>query len=347
MGWADRSASRLDDAVMNVGIIAIGRNEGERLKACLRSLPADARRIYVDSGSTDGSVEFALAQGVQVVTLPAGTRFTAALARNAGLAVLPLEEARFVQVVDGDCELDAGWLAAAAAALEAEPDLAVVFGRRRERFPDASVYNRMCDDEWNVPVGVAMSCGGDALFRRAALDAAGGYNPDLIAGEEPDLCQRLREQGWRIRRIDAEMTRHDAAMSRIGQWWRRTERSGHAFAELAWRHGAKGDPHWRREVRSMLVWAVTLPLFAIAAALAIGWWAGLIVAVLYPVQVARIARRMQRDRKLGSQFAWALGFFLVAGKFAQVQGAARYHWRRLTGSRAGLIEYKGAEPQRS
>ncbi len=327
---------------MSVAFIAIGRNEGERLKACLRSLPADAPRIYVDSGSTDGSVAFAEGQGVRVVTLPPGTRFTAALARNAGLAAIPVSAADFVQVVDGDCELDADWVARAAAALTAEPDLAVVFGRRRERFPEASIYNRMCDDEWNVPVGVAMSCGGDALFRRAALEAAGGYNPDLIAGEEPDLCQRLRTLGWRVRRIDAEMTRHDAAMTRIGQWWRRTERSGHAFAELAWRHGAAGDPHWRREVRSMMAWAVALPLVALVAGFAIGWWAALAVVALYPVQVARIARRKQRAAGLPASIAWALAFYLVLGKFAQVKGAARFHWRRLTGRRGGLIEYKGA-----
>ncbi|MFS0771914.1 glycosyltransferase [Sphingomonas sp. 1P08PE] len=328
---------------MSIGIIAIGRNEGERLKACLRSLPVTAKRIYVDSGSTDGSVAFAESQGVQVVTLPKETRFTAALARNAGLASLRPDDVTYVQVVDGDCELDAGWLASAVAALEAEPNLAVVFGRRRERYPMVSVYNRICDDEWNVPIGLAMSCGGDALFRRSALDAAGGYNPEMIAGEEPDLCQRLRESGWCIRRIDQEMTRHDAAITHFGQWWRRTERSGHAFAELAWRHGRKGDPHWRREVRSMLVWAVALPVLIVLSFFLIHWSAGVVLAALYPIQIARIASRMRRDRGFEPSFAWMLGSFLVVGKFAQLKGAFRYHWRRLTGSRAGLIEYKGAE----
>jgi GT2 family glycosyltransferase len=327
---------------MTLAVIAIGRNEGDRLKACLRSMPTGTRCVYVDSGSTDDSVAFARARGVEVVELPPGARFTAALARNAGLAAIPDGQAEFVQVVDGDCELDAEWIAAGLAALAAEPDLAVVFGRRRERFPDASLYNRMCDDEWNVPVGIAMSCGGDALFRRAALDEAGGYDPDLIAGEEPDLCQRLRARGWRIRRIDAEMTRHDAAMTRIGQWWRRTERSGHAFAELAWRHGAKGDPHWRREMKSMMVWAVALPFIAIAAGLVLGVWAALPVLALYPVQVARIAARKRRARGMDGRTALALAFFLVLGKFAQVKGALRFHWRRLSGRRGGLIEYKGA-----
>lgn len=325
-----------------LSIVAIGRNEGERLEACLRSLPADATRIYVDSGSTDGSVAFAERQGVAVVTLPPGTAFTAALARNAGLASVGRGGGALVQMIDGDCSLDPGWLDAAIAAMRAEPDLAVVFGRRRERFPDASVYNRMCDDEWDVPVGEARACGGDALFRVAAIDAAGGYDAGLIAGEEPDLCLRLRAKGWRVRRIDAEMTLHDAAMTRFGQWWRRTERSGHAFAELAWRHGAAADPHWKRETRSILAWGIVLPLAILLAGLVMSWWATAILALIVPAQMARIASRMQRNGH-DRRFAAALGFFLVVGKVAQAKGLLRFHWRRLRGIRSSLIEYKGAE----
>lgn len=325
-----------DGMAAEVAVVAIGRNEGERLKACLRSLPADAPAIYVDSGSVDGSVAFARMQGATVVELPADAPFTAALARNAGLAAVG--DAELVQMVDGDCALDEGWLAAARSALAAEPDLGVVFGRRRERFPEASVYNRLCDEEWDVPVGEAMSCGGDALFRRAALDQVGGYDPALIAGEEPDLCQRMRAQGWRVRRIDAEMTLHDAGMTRFGQWWRRAERGGHAFAELAWRHGAAGDSHWRREVKRIAGWAGALPAAALAAALLTGGW-GAALLLAYPAQAARIAWRKRRE---GRPAPIAQGVFLTLAKFPQLIGMARFHTRRLTGGRARLIEYKGA-----
>ena len=326
----------------DVAIIAIGRNEGDRLKACLRSLPADAARIYVDSGSTDDSVAFAQGAGVEVVTLPPNTAFTAALARNAGLQLVDAGTDGFVQMVDGDCSLDPRWLDRALDAMRAEPDLAVVFGRRRERFPDRSIYNRMCDDEWNVPVGEARSCGGDALFRTRAIRAANGYDPTLIAGEEPDLCLRIRGAGWRVRRIDAEMTLHDAAVTRFGQWWRRTERAGHAFAELAWRHGANADPHWTRETRSIVAWSIALPVALVLLGLAIGWWAAAIGVLIYPMQMARIAWRKYRAGD-ARDFAVASGFFLVIGKFAQAKGLLRYHWRRLTGGTASLIEYKGAE----
>lgn len=324
-----------------LSIIAIGRNEGERLKACLKSLPSDAVRIYVDSGSTDGSVAFAEGQGVEVVKLSTDIRFTAARARNAGLALVSTDDGDgFVQMVDGDCVLDPQWLARGIVAMRDDPTLAVVFGRTRERYPEKSIYNQLCDIEWNVPVGEARSCGGNALFRLAPIVAAGGYETTLIAGEEPDLCLRLRSAGWRIWRIDAEMVLHDAAMTKFSEWWRRTERSGHAFAELSTRHGKDADPHWRRETRSTSFWGLALPLEALLAGIAISPIAAAIVVMAYPIQVGRISWRKRREG-----FTWALavaqGAFLVLGKFAQAKGMLRYHFGRISGRRSGLIEYRG------
>ena len=194
----------------------IGRNEGARLVACLASLTGQVRRlVYVDSGSTDGSVMAARAAGAEVVVLDMALPFTAARARNAGLAVLADAPPEFVQLVDGDCAVQPGWIAAALAGFAAHPAAVVLCGRRRERFPEASVYNALADREWNTPIGPALTCGGDALMRFDAVQTVGGYDPRLIAGEEPDLCLRLRAKGGEVWRIDAEMTLHDAAMTKI------------------------------------------------------------------------------------------------------------------------------------
>jgi glycosyltransferase involved in cell wall biosynthesis len=331
----------------NMGVIVIGRNEGERLKASLRSLIDVPHRVYVDSGSTDDSLAVARELGFETVQLRIPPGFTAARARNAGLErLLSLNPGlELVQMVDGDCEVASGWLGAAAAALARDKETAVVFGRRRERHPEASVYNMLCDVEWDVPVGEAKSCGGDALFRVEALVAAGGYSDGLIAGEEPDLCLRLRAQGWKIRRIDAEMTLHDAAMTRLSQWWNRSRRAGHAFAELVYRHGKDSDPHWTRQVASIAAWGgvgIIAALFAVAAPLFGSWvlaGAAALLLLLFAAQVARltlIGRR--RGEPVGKAFAWAA--FLMLGKFPQLQGVALFHKRRLTGARSKLIEYK-------
>ena len=327
-------------------IVIIGRNEGERLQRCLASLPVNAQRIYVDSGSIDGSQDHARGLGIAVVDLDRTVGFTAARARNAGLAVVRQSATRpeFVQMIDGDCELDPAWIEKGVAALQAEPDLAVVFGRRRERFRERSVYNQQCDDEWNVPIGYAASCGGDALFRLAALTAVGDYNAELIAGEEPDLCLRLSREGWKIKRIDAEMTLHDAALIRFSQWWRRARRSGHAYAEHVWRHGAQSIPSWRRQVSSILMWGLVIPVAALVliVASALRFPTGLVALALiglYPLQVVRIARRQAKSGR--PQFAYAA--LIVIGKFAELGGLMRFHFGRLRGYAPRIIEYKGPE----
>lgn len=316
-----------------VAAIAIGRNEGERLKGCLASLVGHADPIvYVDSGSSDGSVEAARALGAHVVELDLSVPFTAARARNAGLArVAELDaDGAFVQFLDGDCELDPAWIGTAKAALTDDQTLAVVCGRRRERFPQATRWNRMIDTEWDTPVGAAIACGGDALMRRAALADVGGYDPALIAGEEPEMCFRMRAKGWKIKRIDAEMTLHDAALTRFSQWWQRSRRAGHAFTESAALHGRAPERFRVAETRRALVWGAVLPIAIVALALLVSPWA-LLLVLIWPLQVVRlIAKGFEPER----------AFFLTLGKFAEAQGALTYWFNRLTGRQRRLIEYK-------
>lgn len=314
------------EAAAVVDAVVIGRNEGARLVSCLASLRGHVRRlVYVDSGSTDGSVAMAAQAGAEVVALDMALPFTAARARNAGLAALASDPPGFVQFVDGDCEVQPGWIAAALAAFADHPAAVVVCGRRRERFPTASVYNGLADREWDTPVGLALACGGDALMRFGAVQAVGGYDASLIAGEEPDLCLRLRASGGEVWRIDAEMTLHDAAITRFGQWWKRSQRAGHAFAEGAAKHGSG---HWGAETRRALIWGAALPLVVLLAGVLhpAGWF----LALIYLAQVLRLARR--------GGLVWAL--FSVAGKFAEARGALGYYWTRFRGRKASLIEYK-------
>ena len=320
-----------------VGAVVIGRNEGDRLRACLASLArAVDAVVYVDSGASDGSVALARAMGARVVALDESRPFGAARARNAGLAALREEpDIAFVQLVDGDCAVQPGWIAAARACLAADPRLAIVCGRRRERDPGASVFNRLCDREWDTPVGEARACGGDALARAGALAAIGGFREDLIAGEEPELCLRLRRAGWRIRRIDREMTLHDAAMTRVSQWWRRAERAGHAFAEGAALHGAGPERHWVAQTRRALAWGLVLPIVAVLAALAYGPLALALLAA-YPLQIVRLA---QRDGAGRASWEWAT--FVTLAKIPEAIGVLRYLiGRRLMGRRPRLLEYK-------
>ena len=313
-----------------IDAVVIGRNEGARLVTCLASLQGHVRHIiYVDSGSSDNSADAARAAGAEVVELDMSHPFTAARARNAGLA--RLNEADFVQFVDGDCRVDAGWIAFAARHLASHSKLAVVCGRRRELYPQASIYNRLCDIEWDTPVGLAPACGGDAMMRVTALDQVNGFREDLIAGEEPELCLRLRREGWSIERLDHEMTKHDANILRFGQWWARSRRAGHAFAEGAHLHGRAPERHWRRETRRALFWGLGLPIAALALFASASFGAGVLALMLYPAQVLRLTLKTN-DHQLAA--------FNVLGKFPEALGVVQFHRNRMFGRKSAIVEYK-------
>lgn len=325
-------------ALPRVAVVAIGRNEGERLRACLESVVRFAGvAVYVDSNSTDDSVAMARSLGTDVIVLDPKTPFTAALARNKGWRrvreIAPHVE--FIQFVDGDCAVVPDWLPKAHDFLVSHPEVVAVCGRRRERHPDRSIYNEMCDLEWATPIGETKSCGGDVMMRAAALEAVGGYRDSLIAGEEPELCVRLRARGGKVWRLDAEMTLHDAAMTRLGQWWKRSMRAGYAYAEGAFLHGAPPERHCVRPSRRAWVWGLGIPLVVLAAALLVSPWA-LLALLVYPLQALRFYRAAEGTPRLK---AWQ-AFFLVIGKFSEVWGQLKFQAFRLRGGPVKLIEYK-------
>lgn len=330
-----------------VGVVAIGRNEGERLKLCLRSAIASERPVvYVDSGSTDGSVAFARGLGVNVVDLDTSMSFSAARARNAGRDALKRIDAalRFVMFVDGDCEIHANWLSTAVDALKSNDRLAAVAGRRRERHPEASIYNRLTDLEWDTPIGPARSLGGDAVYRTSAFDAVGGFNPGVKAGEEPELCKRLRDAGWQIERLEAEMTLHDAAMTRWGQWWRRQVRSGYGGSDVATRFGLE---EFIAHNRSARLWTLG-PIALLVLGACVGAWmrgaigaavALVVVIALLGVQVLRMARYAM-DRGLSVRQALGYGVLMLVSKWGQLLGQIEYRRDRKARREVQLIEYK-------
>lgn len=331
------------------GIVAIGRDEGERLKACVGSvMSTGVPVIYVDSGSRDGSVEYARNAGAIVVELDMSVPFTAARARDVGLRKLRAlhPEVELVQFIDGDCVLDAAWLPKATACIDSDSKIAGVCGRRREIHLEQSIYNRLTDIDWDIPAGEVPYFGGDALVRIAAIDSVGGWATELIAGEEPDLCFRMRDKGWRIMRLPAEQTLHDVAMTRFSQYWKRSVRTGYAFGQVGLknRHGS-GRP-WLRQMKSIIVYGMILPIALIVLLLLpMPWkWAAILVPLLYARVFFSITRyAMRRNQPLGMGMAYA-GIEIVC-KFAGAIGLMRFFLRRATGKRGTLIEYKSdAEP---
>ena len=324
----------------HISAVVIGRNEGDRLVTCLESLLQHTRQVvYVDSGSKDQSIENALSRGVRVEQLDTTTPFTAARARNIGWrkALQDFPDCEYIQFIDGDCELNAQWLPLASDFLTQNRGYAIACGRRRERYPHKTCYNELCDIEWNTPVGDALACGGDALVRVAALTQVGGYNPALIAGEEPEMCFRLRQQGWKIRRMDMDMTLHDANMTTFSQWWRRNQRAGYAYMIGYHLHGKSPEKFKARELKGILLWTVMIPLVILALSAWLPF--ALLSLLIYPLQIIRLFLRY-RLQFHDSKPAMLYGAANVVGKFAQITGVLRFFRDRLTRRNATLIEYK-------
>lgn len=349
--WDERVNAH-DQHDERVGVVAIGRNEGERLKRCLTSLLAQGADpiVYVDSGSTDGSVEFAQANGVEVVALDMSLPFTMARARNAGFEHLTRSDPdlRWVQFVDGDCEVNPRWIATGLETLRSRPDVAVVAGRVRERHPEDSIYNRLLDMEWDGPIGEVGSCGGNAMYRAEVLRDVGTFNPEMIAGEEPELCLRICRAGWKVLRIPDEMVLHDAAMTRFEQWWTRMRRGGHARVDGMVLHAGAPERHNKRETLSALVYGAILPLTGVSCgtvALLVEQWRGWALGAVGAIALLylRLFLRVFRYRRgLGSKPKHALLYasFIVVGKVPEALGVLTHVGNRLRGRRTALIEYK-------
>lgn len=322
---------------MKTGVVVIGRNEGERLKNCIHSIASAVALVYVDSGSTDGSVKWAHEQLVEVLELDTRLPFTAGRARNAGFRRL-IELAPglgCVQFVDGDCELSAGWLECGASFLHSHPRVGVVCGHLKERHPERSIYNWLCDREWDGPTGEIQSCGGILMARVEAFEALGGFREDMIAGEEPELCVRLRALGWLVWRLSNEMALHDVAMTRFSQWWRRAIRGGYAYAQGAYLHRASPEEYNVWESRRARLWGIWLPIACLLMGLTFPPW-GWAVWMIYPLQVLR-----QTMRNSGSLKGRAiLAIFQGLARFAEAWGGTKFLIDRLLGRQSQLIEYK-------
>jgi GT2 family glycosyltransferase len=336
------------ESSQNIVVVVIGRNEGERLRSCLRSVFQCATRVvYVDSGSHDGSPDYAASMGCRVVALDSAQPFSAARARNEGFAaaVERWPNAALIQFLDGDCDLMQGWLEQGAAALKERSDVGIVCGNVREQHPEMSVYNRLCNLEWQQVPGEILTSGGRFLIRAETFQAVGGFRADVIAAEDDEFCIRVRGLGWKILQLDGEMALHDAAMTHFSEWWRRSRRAGYAYAQVAALHGKSGERYFVYDCRKIWFWALWLPLAALCLA---PFTRGLSLAVLliaYALQFVRIYKYGRgRGWQLGDALVYSL--FTVIFKFPALLGLLEYHWRQGRGDDPKIIEYKGSTPRR-
>jgi len=332
-----------------ISVVVIGRNEGQRLVDCIKSIQILAESteiIYVDSDSTDGSPERAKVLGVKVIVVHT-EHPTAAIGRNAGwqIATNPL-----VLFIDGDTILNSNFIKVALP-IFADPKVAAVCGHYRELYPEASIYQRVLDLDWMVPTGVVTSCGGIVLMRKSVLEEVNGYNPQLIAGEEPEMCQRIRAAGYVIHRIDKPMILHDLAIKSWSQYWQRSVRTGHAYAEISnmleqssladFYKEKAGGILWQQEARKNFINAgVWTGIFVFGLVMtALSWLPLLFCLVLF----LSFSLRTSWKNRWKSKDYFSIFLYGLHSQFQHIPimvGQLSYHYNRWRGKRRNLIEYK-------
>jgi cellulose synthase/poly-beta-1,6-N-acetylglucosamine synthase-like glycosyltransferase len=327
-----------------LSVVVIGRNEGERLERCLKSVVAmhpvggAIELIYVDSASTDSSIERASALGAKVIRI-APLRPTAAAGRNAGWKAA---SAPVVLFLDGDTVLEPNFVSDSLHRFN-DPRIAVVWGHRREINPRASIFNRVFDLDWIYPIEFSEFCGGDALIRRSVLEEIGGYDERVIAAEDTEMCLRIRSLGYTLLHVDRAMVGHDLAMTQWSQYWRRSVRTGHGMAEIAARSRHTRFPLWQRESRrnivqgsGILMLMVAAPVLSIICRSVIP--AGVAVAIVLALAVRTAYRAKWKCPDLST--------LLLYGVHSHLQhvpilcGQLKYKLDSWAGKTPALIEYK-------
>ena len=325
------------------GIVIIGRNEAKRLSDCINSVTGvDTPVVYVDSGSTDNSVSIANQANIDVHKLDSSVPFSAARARNEGFNFLlsKYPDIEAVQFIDGDCQLVDGWLQQGFTALKENNKRAAIVGHLQEMHPEKSVYNKLCSMEWKSAPSDVLNCGsfgGISIIRTSIFQELGGFNPDIIAGEEPNFCLRMNAAGYHVTKIDVEMAIHDAEITKFSQWWQRVVREGHSIGQGALLSKQAGANDMQKESMSTWLWGLILPLIIIVGAIP-SKGLSLILTGGYLVLFYRIykyRRRLNDDKDDARLYAK----YTIIGKFPAMVGLLKFHYNKLF-NKYRIIEYK-------
>jgi hypothetical protein len=194
--------------------------------------------------------------------------------------------------------------------------------------------------EWDTEVGEVSEVSGTCMLRADVFEQVGGFNETMIAGEDPELCLRVRRKGWRIIRLADFMGWHDANMMHFTEWWKRAVRSGHAYAEGAVMHGKSDFQHNVRQCRSNWFWGLILPILTVGFAVPTEGWS-LMSLPGYPILLYRVFK-WRKSLGNSNRNAMIYAGFTVLGKLPSALGQLLYWKNRWRGKVSTLIEYKSA-----
>lgn len=264
-----------------VSVVVIGRNEAKNLPSCIRSIrkmsySQDRLEVmYVDTDSTDGSSDVASSLGVKVYEehsdFPSPGR-----ARNRGWREAHHD---LVHFVDGDMTVAPSYLVEAVTYLGAD-NVVCVIGRLEEHGSPHSLLSTALEYPWKSrQPGFVDAPGAGGTFLRTALAEIGGYNPEILKGQETELGRRLRACGYRILMIDRPMGVHDYQIDGFRDLWQRSATIGRSFARVLHLPPSESLASEQRAARRSLLQGV-IAICAGGAMLLLGLWWVLLISIL-------------------------------------------------------------------
>lgn len=188
--------------VSDVTFVIIGRNESLHLARTFRSvLDITEKIVYVDSNSTDNSIEIAKSFGIQKIIKVSSTYGTAALSRSIGASEVTT---KYIQFLDGDETIERGWLEKAIIKIETNENIAGVHGYKKVYKKDDKHYFVMADKKDWEPDYLQ----GAFLIDREVYESAGGMETRIFGEEERDLYVRVKSMGYQIWYLHELMASH-------------------------------------------------------------------------------------------------------------------------------------------
>ncbi|UCD05132.1 MAG: glycosyltransferase [candidate division WOR-3 bacterium] len=243
-----------------VSVVIIGKDEEKNLANCIRSVrdieyPAErVEIIYVDNGSHDRSVAIARQQNINTVE-ERGQYPSPGLARNRGI-----REAKYdiIHFIDGDMTMDSGYLGKAVRFLDVDK-IGCVIGDVQELGSESSFLSRVLNYPWaSRKTGFVEAPGGGGTFRKSVLEAVEGYNPYVLKGQETEIGYRIREEGYRIYKIDHLMAMHDYGINRLDDLVKRSYRMGSSYGMIMTMPQVGSYADLTRRARSLFVQGMLL-----------------------------------------------------------------------------------------
>jgi len=193
--------------MINLSVIIIGRNEVRHIEACLRSVikgiqtTAGTEIIYVDSASTDDTIQIVRKYSASIYQLKPDWPLSAAAGRYIGYLQ---SRGDYLFFIDGDTMLVHDWLPKGIRFLQTHPETGGIAGSMHELFEDnngkpISLQRHRYGRHENPRTEKTL--GGIALYRRSVLEQAGPFNPYIAVDEERELGLRIQRAGFNLIRI--------------------------------------------------------------------------------------------------------------------------------------------------